>query len=165
MYTFPFGYGPDWINPETGKSVKFDPFFTIIFCYETYGAQGGLGAWIHYIAVPPLINGGTNTIHKKVIKQVLNGDKLISLAISELTGGSDVANMKTAAVKSEDGKYYILNGRKYWITGGNRADYFVTIARTGGMIILIILLHLSRMHDRTLCAWNLRKQNVHSLQK
>ena len=63
--------------------------------------------------MPPLIYFGKADIHKQVINEVKSGDKLISLAISELTGGSDVANLKTTAVK--DGNDYIVNGNKYWV--------------------------------------------------
>jgi len=55
---------------------------------------------------------------------------MICLAISEPEAGSDVANLKTTAVK--EGDYYIVNGAKKWITGGLMADYFTTVVRTGG---------------------------------
>ena len=113
VYSFPFGYG-NWNN------VKWDPFYTIIFSYETNYMQAGLGSNIHFICLPPIIAFGKNEIHKRVINQVKSGDKFISLAISELTGGSDVANLKTTAIKDGNGNY-IINGNKYWITGGCRA--------------------------------------------
>eukprot|EP01084_Bolivina_argentea_P185683 320180_1 len=138
-YFFPFGYG-SWSN--NGHNVKFDPFYTIIFSYESNSVQGELGSHIHYIAIPPLKYYGAAPIHKQVIEQVRNGDKLVSLAISELSGGSDVAQLKTSAVKDGKGNY-IVNGNKYWITGGMRADYFVTMVRTGkkgrhGLSLLLI---------------------------
>lgn len=126
-YTFPFGYG-EWHH--NGKKVEFDPFFTIIFSYESNAVQGVVGSHVHYIALPPLIHYGKNPIHRRVVDEVKRGDKLISLAISELTGGSDVAQLKTTAVRDGKGNF-IVNGNKYWITGGCRADYFVTMVRTG----------------------------------
>lgn len=51
--------------------------------------------------------------------------KFICLAISEAHAGSDVLGMKTTAVKSEDGKFWIINGEKKWITNGQ----YVTICR------------------------------------
>jgi alkylation response protein AidB-like acyl-CoA dehydrogenase len=49
---------------------------------------------------------------------VLAAKKFTCLAISEAHAGSDVLGMKTTAVKSEDGKYWIINGEKKWITNG-----------------------------------------------
>lgn len=46
--------------------------------------------------------------------------------------GSDVANLKTSAKKSEDGQHYIVNGEKKWITNGVTSTYFTTAVRTGG---------------------------------
>jgi len=51
--------------------------------------------------------------------------KFICLAISEARAGSDVLGMKTTAIKSEDGKFWIINGEKKWITNGQ----YVTISR------------------------------------
>jgi alkylation response protein AidB-like acyl-CoA dehydrogenase len=52
---------------------------------------------------------------KRIITQVINGDKRICLAITEPSAGSDVAGLCTTAVKSSDGKYYIVNGEKKWV--------------------------------------------------
>ena len=70
-------------------------------------------------------------MHKKALQEIKTGDKLVCLAISEITGGSDVASIATTAKLTEDGKNYVINGNKYWITGGCRSDYFVTLVRTG----------------------------------
>jgi alkylation response protein AidB-like acyl-CoA dehydrogenase len=56
---------------------------------------------------------------------VFAAKKFICLAISEAHAGSDVLGMKTTAVKSEDGKFWIINGEKKWITNGQ----YVTIFR------------------------------------
>jgi len=53
------------------------------------------------------------------------------LAITEPWGGSDVANIKTTAVKTPCGKFYIVNGMKKWITGGYYSDFYNTAVRTG----------------------------------
>ena len=66
----------------------------------------------------------------RILPEVLSGDKRICLAISEPFGASDVANLRTTAVR--DGDFYIVNGSKKWITGGMTADYFTTAVRTGG---------------------------------
>jgi len=57
---------------------------------------------------------------------------VICLAITEPSAGSDVANLKTTAKKTADGKHYIVNGEKKWITNGVFADYFTVAVRTGG---------------------------------
>merc|ERR1712137_1244038 len=66
-----------------------------------------------------------------VVPEVLRGDKRICLAISEPAAGSDVGGTLTTATKTADGKHYIVNGIKKWITNGVFADYFVTAVRTG----------------------------------
>jgi alkylation response protein AidB-like acyl-CoA dehydrogenase len=62
------------------------------------------------IGLPPVLNFGSKAIKDKVVPDVLSGKKLICLAISEAFAGSDVAGLKTTARKTEDGKYWIING-------------------------------------------------------
>ena len=95
-------------------------------------AVGGIGAslMVHNIALPPIINFGTKEIQKIVIPPVLSGKKRISLAITEPSGGSDVANLATTATLIDD--HYVINGSKTYITGGMNADWFTTAVRTGG---------------------------------
>lgn len=78
------------------------------------------------------MNFGAPWMVEKVGRSVLAGEKRICLAISEAFAGSDVAGMKTRAAKSADGKSWLINGTKKWITGGCEADYFTIAARTGG---------------------------------
>ena len=75
---------------------------------------------------------GTEEVRKRVATECLTGEKVICLAITEPYAGSDVANLTTSAVKTEDGKHYIVNGEKKWITNGAFADYFTVAVRTGG---------------------------------
>jgi len=80
-----------------------------------------------------------------VLPRVLSGKDRICLAISEPEGGSDVANIVTRADKTADGKYFIVNGIKKWITNGHHSKYFVVAVRTGeasagmGSISLLLL--------------------------
>lgn len=71
--------------------------------------------------------------------EVLSGQKSICLAITEAFAGSDVAGLRTTAVKSADGKNYIINGTKKWITNGMFCDYFVVGCKTdkGFSVILV----------------------------
>merc|ERR1712193_431797 len=70
-------------------------------------------------------------LRDRIAPGILNGDKRICLAITEPDAGSDVANLGCEAVLSEDGKHYIVNGEKKWITNGIWCDYFTTAVRTG----------------------------------
>jgi acyl-CoA dehydrogenase len=93
---------------------------------------GGLSAslMVHGIGLPPVINWGTEEMKAEIAPPVLRGESWISLGITEPGGGSDVASLKTTAVR--DGDHYIVNGSKTYITGGMRANYVSTAVRTGG---------------------------------
>lgn len=94
------------------------------------GFVDSLGAgWI--ISAPAVYNFASDVVKQKVGPQLLRGDKWSALAISEPFAGSDVAGVRTTAVKTADGKFYVVNGIKKWITEGMYADYFVTAVRTG----------------------------------
>lgn len=69
-------------------------------------------------------------LREKILKEVITGQKKICLAITEAFAGSDVAGLKTTAEKTPDGKHYIINGTKKWITNGMFSDYFVVGCRT-----------------------------------
>ena len=78
-------------------------------------------------------------IKDRVTEEVLSGKKKICLAITEPFAGSDVAGLRTTATKTPDGKHYIVNGTKKWITNGMWCDYFVTGCRTEkGFSVLLI---------------------------
>ncbi len=85
---------------------------------------------IHGIGLPPVVNFATDAIKDEVVAKVLSGEKRISLGITEPSGGSDVANLLTTAVR--DGDHYIVNGSKTFITGGMNAHWLTTAVRTGG---------------------------------
>ncbi|KAJ3115588.1 hypothetical protein HK100_001299 [Physocladia obscura] len=82
------------------------------------------------IAITPIIHFGTPAQKKRLINACLSGEKNIALAITEPYAGSDVANIQTIATKTPNGKHYIINGEKKWITTGNWADHFVVAAKT-----------------------------------
>ncbi|KAL8995012.1 MAG: hypothetical protein Q9188_006911 [Gyalolechia gomerana] len=88
---------------------------------------GGFG-----IGCPPLVKFGKKPLVDRILPDILNGDKRICLAITEPDAGSDVANLTCEAKLTEDGKHYIVNGEKKWITNGVWCDYFTTAVRTGG---------------------------------
>jgi alkylation response protein AidB-like acyl-CoA dehydrogenase len=146
------GPGPwmkQWPLPLPGgvSGAEFDYFHEMIAHQELNrmgypGYQDGLGAGF-VIGLPVICNFGSPQLQQTVGKEVFLGNKRISLAISEAFAGSDVANLKTTAVKSADGKHYIVNGTKKWITNASFSDYFVTAVRTGkaghdGISLLLI---------------------------
>ncbi len=63
------------------------------------------------IGLPPVLNFGSEELKAKVLPEVFSGKKFICLAISEAQAGSDVMGLQTTAVKSEDGKEWIVNGK------------------------------------------------------
>jgi len=84
------------------------------------------------IGIPPLVIGRNPKHLTEIVRPVLMGKQNICLCVTEPYVGSDVAGLRTTAVKTEDGKHYIVNGLKKWITGGMMADWFTTAVRTGG---------------------------------
>ena len=116
-----------------GVSDGVDVFHSLIAAEELARAgSGGLvaGLMTHGIGLPPIIALGSEELKKKIAPPVLAGDKLIALCVTEPSGGSDVANLKTRAMRK--GEDYIVNGEKTFITTGMRADYLTVAVRTGG---------------------------------
>ncbi|KAF8348837.1 peroxisomal acyl-CoA-dehydrogenase [Amanita rubescens] len=127
------------------KPEEFDYFHELIVTQELARASlrgygdciGLLGGKV--IGLPPVLNFGSEELKAKVIPEVLDGKKFICLAISEAHAGSDVMGLQTTAVKTEDGKHWIINGTKKWITNGTFADYFTVGCKTedGFTVILV----------------------------
>jgi len=91
------------------------------------------------IGLPPVINFGRPALKAKVVPEVLSGKKFISLAISEAFAGSDVAGLKCTAKKTPDGKHFVINGTKKWITNGHFSDYFTVACRTDkGLTVFLV---------------------------
>ncbi|KAI5297917.1 hypothetical protein KEM55_004070 [Ascosphaera atra] len=84
------------------------------------------------VGVPPIINFGSEELKERVLPGLFAGRERICLAITEPGAGSDVANIETTAKKTGDGKFYVVNGSKKWITNGIWSDYATTAVRTGG---------------------------------
>ena len=116
-----------------GHSAGFDIFHGLVQTEELcrVGA-GGLGASLmtHGIGLPPILALGSAELKQRIAPGVLAGEVLIALGITEPSGGSDVANLKTRAVAAGD--HYVVNGSKTFITTGMRADYLTAAVRTGG---------------------------------
>ncbi|MFZ5781792.1 MAG: acyl-CoA dehydrogenase family protein [Pseudomonadota bacterium] len=119
--------------PEEYGGVPTDPFFGIIKAEEmARHGSGGVNASLnsHTIGAPPIAALGPEWMKRKVLPEVLAGEKISALAITEPSGGSDVANLRTTARR--EGDHYVVNGSKMFITSGMRADYYTVAVRTGG---------------------------------
>jgi acyl-CoA dehydrogenase len=119
--------------PEEYGGVPTDPFFGIIKSEElARHGSGGVNASLnsHTIGAPPIAALGPEWMKRKLLPEILAGEKISALAITEPTGGSDVASLKTTARR--EGDHYVVNGSKMFITSGVRADYFTVAVRTGG---------------------------------
>ena len=129
---------------EFGGSGEQDVFLKVAASEELMrSGSGGFVASLGSldIGLPPVWRTGSDALKASVVPQVLAGEKIIALAITEPSGGSDVANLKTRAVR--DGDHYVVNGSKTFITSGARADYYTVAVRTGeagfgGVSLLLI---------------------------
>jgi acyl-CoA dehydrogenase len=116
-----------------GHSDGFDIFHGLVLTEELAAVgAGGLGASLmtHGIGLPPVLALGSDDLKRRIAPPVLAGEKIIALGITEPSGGSDVAALRTTAVR--DGDAYIVNGSKMFITSGMRADWLTCAVRTGG---------------------------------
>ena len=118
--------------PEAYGGLNLDLFYTVILLEELQKINsGGFAAaiWAHvYLAMTHLNAEGDEAIKQKYLKASITGDKIGCLCITEPFGGSDVAGMRTTAVKNGD--HYIINGSKTFITNGVFSDYLIVAAKT-----------------------------------
>ncbi|MDL9997733.1 acyl-CoA dehydrogenase family protein [Variovorax sp. J22P240] len=132
--------------PEEYGGTPADLFYQIVVAEEFArcgcgGVQASLNS--HSIALPPILVAGSETLKRRVLPPVLAGQKIAALAVTEPSGGSDVASLRTTAIR--DGDHYVVNGEKTFITSGIRADFITTAVRTdpaskgaGGISVLVI---------------------------
>jgi acyl-CoA dehydrogenase len=95
---------------------------------HSVGAVVGSGS--HGIALPPIVRCADRAQIDRFVRPVLSGEKIASLGITEASGGSDVARIRTKARR--DGDFYVVDGDKAFITSGTRADFITCAVRTGG---------------------------------
>ena len=96
-----------------------------------YGTSGGVQASLlsHNIGLPPVVALASDEVKREVVPQVLAGEKIAALAITEPGGGSDVAALQARARR--EGDEYVVDGEKIFITSGMRADWITVAVRTG----------------------------------
>ena len=136
--------GLDYAEEHGG--TPSDLFYHLILSEElARSGAGGVSASLmsHSIGLPPIKAFGSPALQARVIPPVLAGVKIAALAVTEPSGGSDVASLKTTAIR--DGDHYVVNGEKVFITSGMRADFITVAVRTdpankgaGGISALLI---------------------------
>jgi citronellyl-CoA dehydrogenase len=138
---------PDWVFRRMGELG-----FLGLDKPERYGGQGGdypcslvlaeelvrarsggmaMGIAVHTdMCLPPILAFGTEQQKQDWVVPAIAGTKILCLGITEPDAGSDVAAIKTRAVRSDDGAEYVINGAKTYITNGHRADAIVLVTKT-----------------------------------
>ena len=119
-------------KPEQYGGQGGDFLSELILCEELYyGANGGLAMGVGVqvdMAMPPILAFGTEEQKQQWAVPAIAGQKILCLGISEPNAGSDVAAIKTRAVR--DGGDWVINGTKTYITNGIRADVIVLVTKT-----------------------------------
>jgi alkylation response protein AidB-like acyl-CoA dehydrogenase len=150
---------PDWVykrmgelgflglnKPERYGGQGGDFYASIILAEElAYSNSGGVAGAIGLqtdMAIAPILAFGTETQKQEWAVPAIQGEKIISLGITEPDAGSDVAGIKTRAVR--DGDDWIINGSKTYITSGIRAHMIVLVTKTdpdaghGGFTVFLV---------------------------
>ena len=110
-----------------------DLYHRIIFAEELHRLGSGVvfaDLATLWIALPPVVDYGSDELIDEVVKPILRGEKKIAFAVTEPSGGSDVAALQTLA--DRHGEQFVVTGSKTLISGLLRADYVLTAVRTGG---------------------------------
>ena len=132
-------------DPEFGGQGA-DHSFTVVLAEELGRADcAGVPMAIAVqvaMATPALARFGSHELKKAYLEPALRGEMVCSIAVSEPDAGSDVAGIRTRAVR--DGDDWVINGRKMWITNGTQADWLCLLARTSdeggyaGMSMIVV---------------------------
>src|SRR5689334_9952969 len=154
---------PDWVftrmgelgflgldKPEEYGGQGGDYYSSLVLAEEiTHANSGGLamGLAVHTdMAMPPILKFGTEEQKQEWVVPAIKGEKILCLGITEPDAGSDVAGIKTRAVR--DGDEYVINGSKTYITNGHRADVIVLVTKTdpeaghGGLTLFLVPMDL-----------------------
>ena len=119
-------------KPEQYGGQGGDYYSALVLAEEICHARsGGLGMGVAVqtdMAMPPILAFGTEEQKQEWAAPAIRGEKILCLGITEPDAGSDVAGIKTRAVK--DGNEYVINGSKTYITNGHRADVIVLVTKT-----------------------------------
>lgn len=127
-----------------GTTAGVDIFHQLVQIDELcrVGAAGFVASFsAPLLTLPYIINFAPEARKQEIATGVIAGEKVLAIAITEPSGGSDVANLKTRAERRGD--HYRINGSKMFISNGSRADYYLVAARTGaegirGLSVLLV---------------------------
>ncbi len=115
------GLGLDKISAAfVGEQIALNPSFA-----GSLGAHTSIGSL-------PIVYFGTDAQKAKYLPRLASGEMIAAYALTEPESGSDALAAKTTAVLSPDGRHYVLNGQKMWITNGGFADLFTIFAKVNG---------------------------------
>jgi alkylation response protein AidB-like acyl-CoA dehydrogenase len=118
---------PTYVGGEGGDTISY----AILVEEVARGcASSSLFVLISRLAVTPILEHGSPALVERVVPKVACGEWQASYCLSEPDAGSDVASLRTRAVR--DGDHYVLNGRKSWITNAGISDVYTVFARTAG---------------------------------
>src|ERR671926_924448 len=119
-------------KPEEYGGQGGDYYSSLVLAEEIVHAKSGglaMGIAVHTdMAMPPILAFGTEEQKQEWVVPAIKGEKILCLGITEPDAGSDVAGIKTRAVR--DGDDYVINGSKTYITNGHRADVIVLVTKT-----------------------------------
>jgi alkylation response protein AidB-like acyl-CoA dehydrogenase len=120
--------------PEAYGGMQMDKVTSAIIADRVAKYGGFSTTWGAHtcIGTLPIVYFGTEEQKKKYLPGLASGDQIGAYALSESSSGSDALNCRTRAVLSPDGKHYLLNGEKMWITNAGFADLFIVFAKVNG---------------------------------
>ncbi len=115
------GLGLDKVSATlAAERIAHEGSFTV-----TYMGHTGIGSL-------PIVYFGTDEQKRRFLPKFASGEWLSSYSLSEASSASDAMNAKAKAVLSEDGRHWILNGEKMWLTNAGFADVYITFAKVDG---------------------------------
>jgi alkylation response protein AidB-like acyl-CoA dehydrogenase len=120
--------------PEAYGGMAMD-LPSLMVTSERLGRDGSYGGWhsAHTgIGTLPIVYFGNEQQKKKYLPKLAKVEMLAAYALTEPLAGSDALSARTRADLAPDGKHYLLNGQKMWITNGGAADLFTVFAKVGG---------------------------------
>lgn len=120
--------------PERFGGMEMD-LPSVMIASEHLARDGSYGSWhsAHTgIGTLPVLFFGTEEQKQRYLPPLADAELLAAYALTEPLAGSDALAVRTRADLSADGKYYVLNGQKMWITNGGAADLFTVFAKVGG---------------------------------
>ncbi len=133
-------------KPEEYGGQGGDYYTALVLAEEMVHARSGglaMGVAVHTdMAMPPILAFGNEEQKQEWVVPAIKGEKILCLGITEPDAGSDVAGIKTRAVR--DGDDYVINGSKTYITNGHRADVIVLVTKTdpeaghGGITLFLV---------------------------